>query len=135
MRDAGVTDAEYQTWTSHEVCERLVIKRPSLHRMLVHVEQVFEFKALRLGTLNQHTVLFKSSEVDLLERVYRFSERLGKFRGKYAAAALVVFGEMEDDGSLEHFETAARKLQRLRAQVSALEEAAAQKGTTAESEH
>lgn len=121
VRDATVTDAEYSTWTSQEVCERLSMNRRAFHRMLAHVEQVFGFKALRIGTPNQHTALFKAPEVELLDRVFRFSERLGKFRGKYAAAALVVFGEMDEDGSLEHFETTERKLQRLRSQVAALE--------------
>lgn len=126
VSDDGVTHAESATWTSQEVCERLSIKRPVLHRMLFHVEQVFGFKALRLGTLNQHTALFKTAEVELLERVYRFAERLGPFSLKYSAAAIVVFNEMEQDGTLGHFETAERKLQRLRSQVAALEEAAAQ---------
>jgi hypothetical protein len=121
-----MANTEPQTWTSQEVCERLSIKRPALHRMLAHVEQIFGFKVLRLGTLNQHTALFKTAEVELLERVFRFAERLGEFRAKYSTAAIVIFNEMELDGSLEHFETTERKLQRLRAQVTALEKAVVQ---------
>ncbi|WP_407573032.1 hypothetical protein [Deinococcus altitudinis] len=120
------TGATHQTWTSQEVCARLSIKRAVLHRMLYHVEYTFGFKALRIGTVNQHITLFRTGEVELLERVHRFAQRLGPFSGKYATAALVVFGEMEKDGSLDLFENAERKLQRLRSSVAALEEAAAQ---------
>jgi len=103
--------------------------------MLAHVEEVFGFKALRIGTVNQHAVLFKTAEVELLERVSRFSGRYGKFKGRYAAAALVVFAEMEQDGSLDLFENTERKLQRLRVQVAALEEAVATAATPTTDNH
>ncbi|WP_407573031.1 hypothetical protein [Deinococcus altitudinis] len=135
MNDASVTRAEYQTWTSEEVCQRLLVNRRSLHRLLAHIEEVFGFRALRIGTVNQHAVLFKTPEMELLERASRFASRYGRFKGRYAAAALVVFAEMEQNGSLDLFENIERKLQRLRSQVAAFEKVAATAATSAAVDH